>query len=173
MRIPPYYKRPGWQRFLSGITVGLIFGFIFFMSLYGMAQERQIDKIKEQQTEIKSLQRRNETLMDDKEEKNEQLEKKLLVQDVKVNILVSKQKEIDRIILFELKEKIEERLHSLINNDIESISSNLDLIYKAIEGHPFMIDKVAYHFKIQDLVIKSVVEVSVKIIDAKGNNLAD
>lgn len=169
MRIPPYYRHHGWQRFLSGVTIGMIIGFIFFLTLYGLAQERQIDKINQQATQIDSLERNRKTLLEDQDIENKKLEKKLTVQDVKVNIIDKKDK-IDRIVEFELEAKVKEQLNSLLNNDIESVSTNKELIYKAIEDHPFVIDKTPYHFAIQNLVIYSVIEVDIRAVDPEDGS---
>ncbi|MFC7393665.1 sporulation membrane protein YtrI [Scopulibacillus cellulosilyticus] len=167
MRIPPYYKIPSWQRFLSGVVVGMIIGFLFFILLYGLAQERQINKIREQATEIKSLQNDKKALLEDQDKENEELEKKLKVQDIQVNIQTSSRKNIDRIVRYELEEQISERLQSLIKNNIESVAVNKELIYKAVEDHPFTIDKNAYYFKVKSLVIYSVIEVNVIPVEPK------
>ncbi|MBM7644803.1 gas vesicle protein [Scopulibacillus daqui] len=167
MRIPPYYRIPSWQRFLSGVAIGMIIGFLFFVLLFGLAQERQINKIKEQATEIKSLENDKRALLEDQDKENKELEKKLKVQDVQVNILSSQRINLDRIVRYELEQQISERLHSLIKNDIESVAVNKELIYKAVEGHPFTIDKNSYYFKVKSLVIYSVIEINVVPVQPK------
>ncbi|HAQ08205.1 MAG TPA: sporulation protein, partial [Bacillus bacterium] len=31
MRIPPYYRRPEWQRFFSGMAVGALLSWVLFL----------------------------------------------------------------------------------------------------------------------------------------------
>ncbi|MFD2618054.1 sporulation membrane protein YtrI [Terrilactibacillus laevilacticus] len=161
MRLPPYYRMPSWQRFLAGIIVGTMIGFSFFILLFGMAQERQIQKIYEQETKIKTLQAHKKTLLEEQDQKNDLLEKKVTIQDIKVTIENSK---IEKILRYDLEEQMTRDLRSLINNDIESVAINKELIYNTIEKRTYTTDRMDYQFKIQTLVIFSTLEVNVRIV---------
>ncbi|WKB36765.1 hypothetical protein QS257_07435 [Terrilactibacillus sp. S3-3] len=76
MRIPPYYRMPDWQRFLAGIVIGILIGFSFFMFLFGMAQERQMNTIREQASQIKTLEEHKKALLEDEEQKKMPIYKK-------------------------------------------------------------------------------------------------
>lgn len=165
MRIPQYYRAPLWQRFFSGIIVGIVIGWLFFISIYGMAQERQINKIKKLQTEKQSLIRDKEILYEEEKKKNEALQKKLTIQDIKIIIKDKKDQKLEQITKYELKSAIEERIHSIINSDIESVATNKLLIYRAIEGHTFTIDNKRYQLSIESIVIYTTLELTLKVDD--------
>lgn len=157
-----------WQRFFSGVVVGIVIGWLFFISLYGIAQENQINKITKLQDEKKSLMNDKNILLEEEKKKNSELQKKLTIQDIKVTI---KDKnggpKLEQIVKFQLKNKIEEQIHSLISSDIESVATNKLLIYRAIEGHTFAIDDKKYQLKIESIVIYTTLELTVKIQDVK------
>lgn len=165
MRIPPYYRMPDWQRFLAGIVIGILIGFSFFMFLFGMAQERQMNTIREQASQIKTLEEHKKALLEDEEQKNADLQKKLTIQEIDVSI----EGRIDKVSKYELRQKVIEELRSLIGNDIESVAVNKELIYKSIEHKPFVIDDITYRFKIQDLVIFSNLQIQLKVAEKKDN----
>lgn len=168
MRIPPYYRYPSWQRFFAGAVVGIIIGFCFFIVLYGLAQERQIDKILEQKTVIEGLQDDLQTLREGHDKENEELAKQLKVQEVKVKIDKGKFP-LNHIVEFELKQDISTQLNILINKDIESVAENSELIFQSINGHSYPVEDKVYNFKVKTLVIFSVVQVTVTLTDVGGS----
>ncbi len=44
MHIPPYYKRPSFQRFFAGICIGTIIGYLIFIYMFGELQEKWIEE---------------------------------------------------------------------------------------------------------------------------------
>jgi len=167
MRIPPYYRNPAWQRFFAGCAVGIIIGFCFFILLYGIAQERQMDKILEQETIIKDLQEANETLRESNEKENEKLSKQLTIQEVKVKIDKGKYA-LNHLIELDLQQAISSQLNILINKNIESVADNHQLIIQAVEGHTYTVEDKVYTFKVKSLVIFSTVQITVTLTDVKS-----
>ncbi|WP_027724089.1 sporulation membrane protein YtrI [Tuberibacillus calidus] len=166
MRIPPYYKYPAWQRFFAGCAVGAIIGFCFFILLYGMAQERQIDKIMEQETIIKDLKDNLEVLRESSEKENEELTKQLTIQEVKVFVDEGKFS-LNHLVKLDLEQALASQLKILINKRIETVGDNDQLIFQAIEGHPFTVEDKTYTFKIKSLIIFSTVKITVLLTGVK------
>ncbi|WP_077615528.1 sporulation membrane protein YtrI [Caenibacillus caldisaponilyticus] len=160
MRIPPYYRHPDWQRFFAGIAVGAIIGFCFFILIYGLMQERQIEKIQRQQNQIEDLARDYRTLIEEREKENEALEKQLRVQEIRVDIRTEKEP-VDQMIKLELKQAIAEQLQVLITKNIAAVAENHELIFRTIESHPFVVEDKRYYFKVRTLVVFTAVEVGV------------
>ena len=168
MRIPAYYRHPAWQRFFAGCAVGIIIGFSFFIVLHGLAQERQIDKILEQQTIIDELKEDNKTLLEDQEEKNRELAKQLTIQEVNINIDKGKFS-LNHIVELELKQAISSQLNILINKNIDSVAENQELIFQAINGHSYTVEDKTYLFRIKTLVIYSTVDMTVMLMEVNGS----
>ncbi|MFC4618263.1 sporulation membrane protein YtrI [Camelliibacillus cellulosilyticus] len=167
MRVPQNYRHPAWQRFFSGIAVGVIIGYVFFLVIYGLAQERQIEKINEQATKISQLNRKNQALKEEKVKENEALEKQMKVQEIEVSIKSPKYK-LERLIDLQLQEQVATQLHSIINKSVDSVGDNYELIYRAVEGHGFVIDDHIYRFTIKTLVIKSVIILNLELTDVEN-----
>ena len=45
MRIPPYYRKPAWQRFFSGMAVGAFISWFLFLYMNGVSIEKNAKKI--------------------------------------------------------------------------------------------------------------------------------
>ena len=112
MRVPPIYSRKGWQRFLSGLSVGIIFGWLFFLMLFGIMYEKQITTIKEQKIEIYDLKTQNQTLLDDKKSyDNNDIEKTLLVKNILVTFEKDEDLPLNSLTRHELKKEIQDELN--------------------------------------------------------------
>lgn len=157
-----YLRRPGWQRFIAGFILGSIVGWIFFVTLNGFAQERQIDVINKQRSKIESLEKDKGIWQEDVKEENEELQKKLAVQEIQIDFTDPSKSEIAETQRSKLEEKIRGQLSSILTQNIESVADNRDLIY-LIENKTYEIDKEAFNVKIQSLVIYSTVEIVLKV----------
>ncbi|MDV2888249.1 sporulation protein, partial [Alkalihalophilus pseudofirmus] len=49
MRIPPYYRRPSWQRFFAGMAIGGAISWCIFLYIFGVWQEENAKLIRKQQ----------------------------------------------------------------------------------------------------------------------------
>ncbi len=55
MRIPPYYHKPSWQQFFSGLILGGVISWGIFLYIFGVWQEKQANQIQKQKEEIQEL----------------------------------------------------------------------------------------------------------------------
>ncbi|HET7578376.1 MAG TPA: sporulation membrane protein YtrI [Bacillales bacterium] len=161
MRIPQSYQTPGWQRFLAGLILGMILGWVFFIIISGIAQERQLTKIQQQKDKIEQLQKALKNWQEDSEEKNKELEQKLTVQNIKVKLSAKGNLNLTKLELSELKGEVTNLLSStLVNQNIEYAAASQKLIFHTIENKIYTIDKNNYRINVQMLVIYSTVQVS-------------
>lgn len=152
MRIPRYYRKPGWQRFFAGLFLGVLGGWMLFFQMYGYAHEQQVEKIEELRAKIEELKQENEQLVKDHKEKNRQLERQLTIQNIEIKW--QKPPRLTDSEQQELKNAIKEQLSPLINTDINSVSESRSLIY-LIENKDYVIDREHYEVEIKELVILS------------------
>ncbi|MGA9287524.1 MAG: sporulation membrane protein YtrI [Anaerobacillus sp.] len=164
MRVPPIYSRKGWQRFLSGLSVGIIFGWLFFLMLFGIMYEKQITTIKEQKIEIYDLKTQNQTLLDDKKSyDNNDIEKTLLVKNILVTFEKNEDLPLNSLTRHELKKEIQDELNDLLNKDLGAVSRTRSFIIKSLENKTLIIDNIKYGFKVKEFVLWTTVEVVLTI----------
>lgn len=166
MRIPQYSHDPGWQRFIAGLVLGIIIGWLLFIILSGIAQERQINLINQQKDRIKELKNEKEIWLDDVKKQNEKLQQKLTIQDIQIDFSNEKEIKLGEAEQSKLKGQIKDQLSSLYNQSIETAAANRELI-NLIQNQPYTIDKNQYRVHIQSLVIYSTVEITLKIEKVK------
>jgi uncharacterized protein YfeS len=166
MRIPQYSHDPGWQRFIAGLVLGIIIGWLLFIILSGIAQERQINLINQQKDQIKELKNEKEIWLDDVKKQNEKLQQKLTIQDIQIDFSNEKEINLGEAEQSKLKGQIKDQLSSLYNQSIETAAANRELI-NLIQNQPYTIDKNQYRVHIQSLVIYSTVEITLKIEKVK------
>lgn len=167
MRIPQNYKSPNWQRFLAGLIIGMIIGWLFFVMISGIAQERQLSKIQEQRDQIEELKNDLKTWQEDSEKKNKALEQKLTVQQVQIEINNEQTSKLGKLEMSELKGKAKKLLTSLVKQNIEYVAANQQLVIQTVENNIFTIEKNKFRLKVQSLVIYSTVSVTVKVEKVK------
>ncbi|MFK3958137.1 sporulation membrane protein YtrI [Guptibacillus hwajinpoensis] len=164
MRVPQIYSRKGWQRFLAGLSVGVIFGWLFFLMLFGIMYEKQITTIKEQKIEISDLKTQNQTLLDDQENyNNKEIEKTLLVKKIEVTFEKDNDLPLNSLTRHELKKEIQTELNDLLNKDLGAISRTRSFIIQSLENKTLMIDNIKYGFKVKQFILWTTVEVVLTI----------
>ncbi|WP_371018359.1 sporulation membrane protein YtrI [Pseudalkalibacillus sp. JSM 102089] len=164
MRVPQIYSRKGWQRFLAGLSVGVIFGWLFFLMLFGIMYEKQITTIKEQKIEISDLKTQNQTLLDDQENyNNKEIEKTLLVKKIEVTFEKNNDLPLNSLTRHELKKEIQTELNDLLNKDLGAISRTRSFIIQSLENKTLMIDNIKYGFKVKQFILWTTVEVVLTI----------
>ena len=164
MRVPQIYSRKGWQRFLAGLSVGIIFGWLFFLMLFGIMYEKQITTIKEQKIEISDLKTQNQTLLDDQENyNNKEIEKTLLVKKIDVTFEKNNDLPLNSLTRHELKKEIQTELNDLLNKDLGTISRTRSFIIQSLENKTLMIDNIKYGFKVKQFILWTTVEVVLTI----------
>lgn len=163
MRIPQYYQKPTWQRFFAGMVVGAIISWVVFLYLYGTLHERQLQLINNQNNQILDLERKRQVLLEDINKLNEENKNRLKIQDIKVEILNTNKFGLDSLIKHKLESGVVNDLNHLLTRDIESVSSNKELLRKSIENKIYEIDEKKYRLIIYTISFDTVLDLSLKI----------
>jgi hypothetical protein len=154
MRIPPLYHRKGYQRFFAGVAIGFIIGWAFFLVQGGLAHERLIHKLKEQELKIDDYKKKNEILTSDDEKANEELAKKFKLHEINVRFSSTSSDKISNLTKLHLTKAVEDDLEHLIGEDTETIAKSHVLLEQAIENKPFNLDdEQKYEVKIDHLFL--------------------
>lgn len=163
VRIPPYYQKPGWQRFFAGVIIGSIIGWFFFIYEFGEVQEKLVTKIKMQEATIDEQKRAIEILRSDKDELNKENQKKLTVQEVKVYFKNDKALKLSELSIYELRSAIEKELTPIINKNIETVANTKDLLYQSVENKVFEVNDKRYRVIVKETIIFTKLELFVEI----------
>ncbi|WP_044893412.1 sporulation membrane protein YtrI [Bacillus alveayuensis] len=167
MRIPPYYQKPSWQRFFVGMVFGAMISWGFFLYSYSVLQEKNVEIMTKQKDTIKQLRKENEIWKEDIQKLNDQNEKLLTVQNIKVNIKNAERYKLDKIMEYLIKKHVEEDLSDLKAKNIESVINTRHLITKAIENEEFKVEDKEYKAKVSQLVISTTIIVEIEIVSVK------
>jgi hypothetical protein len=167
-RIPPYYRRKGYQRFFGGLIIGFIGGWVFFLLNSGSLIDEYIIQIKEQQIKINALKDENNVLSEDKLKLNEENQKKLLVEEITVQITETNQTDkIDRLTKLNLVNAIKAELKIVLQKDVESVAANRDLLMQLLKNKEFKIDDNNYRITDIEMNLYTTLELYVKVIQVK------
>ncbi|MFV8827557.1 sporulation membrane protein YtrI [Alkalihalobacterium sp. APHAB7] len=163
MRVPPYYKRPGWQRFFAGVVIGMIIGWAFFVYEFGTINETLVSEIKKQQITIENLNKDLETLRSVEKKLNEENEKRLTIQELEMYFTNEKQVKLSELTLYELKQKGLNELRFLKGKDIATVASTNELMIKTIENTEFQIGDGRYKLKVEQVYLYTTLKLYMKI----------
>ncbi|AXI09677.1 hypothetical protein CV093_13175 [Oceanobacillus sp. 143] len=163
MHIPPYHKKPSWQRFLAGAAIGSVLSYCLLMYMYGYQYEKLIAENYELQAEVTKLKAQNEALLKDKEDLSEKSNQSLTVQAIEVEITNGTELKLDRLITFQLEEMMKAAIHSIIGEPINVVAGSEELLVSTIENKGFTVDDFTYYFDITRLtMISQTVKITVK-----------
>lgn len=163
MRVPPYHQKPGWQRFFAGVIIGALISWFVFLFQFGILQDKQIQKISEQELEISDLKKSKEILIEDAKKLNEENKSKLKIQDFEIVFANRKKVELSSLDLHHMKTAVMEDLNSLIGQDIQSLSKNKELLFRTIENRLYEMDDKTYKLKIHTVFVDTTLEISLNI----------
>lgn len=163
MRFPPYHQKPGWQRFFAGIVIGALISWFVFLFQFGVLQDKQIQKMTEQVSEINDLKKSKDILIEDMKKLNEENKNKLKIQDFKVDFANKKKFDLSSLNLHHMKTTVIEDLNSLIGQDIQTVSKNKELLFRTIENQVFELDDKTYRLKIHTVYFDTTLEITLNI----------
>lgn len=164
MRVPNYFIYPGWQRFFAGICLGAIIGWLMFVYMYGVSQEKQIRTIIEQQSKIQDLEKEIEIWKKDYSELNNENKKRLKVQEINIQFTNVEQLKLDTMTVHNLRDKAKNELMSTISKDVETVAKSTDLLIRALENKSFKVDNQKYRLKVNQLLLLTTLDVRLEIL---------
>lgn len=163
-RIPPYYRRKGYQRFFGGLLIGFIGGWVFFLINSGTLIEEYIVQIKAQQIKITELKEQVQLYQEDQVKQNAENQKKLLVEEISIQFLNNgNEDEIGRLELLNLEKAIKNELKIVLQKDVESVATNRELIKQLLHNKEFNIDENKYKITISEMYLYTTLELYVKV----------
>ncbi|MEH6942391.1 sporulation membrane protein YtrI [Bacillus sp. JJ722] len=163
MKPPTLTFRRGWQRFIAGIAIGAIISWILYFYMHGVMQEKQILLIETQKKEIEELKIKNAIWEKEYAAKNNEVEKKLTIQEVQVAITNGSNYKLNLLSIVEAQEEIRKDLNSLITKDIETVYKGKLLLKKTIENKIVEINNKKYTFEVKEILFFTTLYIEVHV----------
>jgi hypothetical protein len=163
MRIPPYYRRPTWQQFFSGMAIGGILSWFIFLYIFGEWQEEYSKEIKTQQNEIIDLKKEKTIWQDEFKKLNKESQTKLTVQSIFIKITNRDKYHLDQLSVFEMEDKVKEDIGMMMAKDIDTVNNSRELIKKIIENRIITMNDKRYKLKVTEMTIYTTLTVEIEI----------
>jgi len=163
MRVPPYARDPGWQRFFAGAMIGAIVSWIIFAQMFGILQEKQVRQLKTQQEIIAQLKHDLNIWQQDYVQLNEENKKRLTIQSIDVKVINAQSYGIDTYTTFRIEENIKKDIQHITAKDIETVYKSKELLKKAIENKTYVIDNRTYRLDIETILFFTNVSIEIKL----------
>lgn len=163
MRVPPYNRDPGWQRFFSGVVLGAIVGWLIFMLMYGVTLEKNIGDLIKYKEEVKSYKNRIHILTEDNDKLKEEKDQ-LKIEDFKISIINHEKYLLNSFSRSSIIARITEDLNDQVSKDVASIKDNRQLLIKVIENKSYTLDDKRYYFEVDFLYIDTTIEMDLLIV---------
>ncbi|WP_404468688.1 sporulation membrane protein YtrI [Sutcliffiella horikoshii] len=163
MRVPPYNRDPGWQRFFSGVVLGAIVGWLIFMLMYGVTLEKNIGDLIKYKEEVKSYKNRIHILTEDNDKLKEEKDQ-LKIEDFKISIINHEKYMLNSFSRSSIIARITEDLNDQVSKDVASIKDNRQLLIKVIENKSYSLDDKRYYFEVDFLYIDTTIEMDLLIV---------
>ncbi|MED4401192.1 sporulation membrane protein YtrI [Metabacillus fastidiosus] len=167
MRIPSHYEKPSWQRFFAGMVIGALLSWSVFLFIYGVNQDKQSLRIKEQQNDIAELKRDKQIYQEDYKKLNKENQEKITVQSIRIKLINGKKFNLQDYMINNIERDIADDLAHILAKDLETASTSIPLMERIIEVKPFSFDDKQYKLAVTKIVITPNVYIEVKISFAK------
>ncbi|WP_449355630.1 sporulation membrane protein YtrI [Virgibacillus natechei] len=167
MHIPPYHKKATWQRFFVGAVIGAILAYGIYLYIYGSLYEQLLEENLELEAEVTELEKQNEALTQDKEDLDAQREQPITVETIEINITNDEELRLDRLIVHQLEELINEEINHLIGENVTIIDESSQLLRSSVENKGFTVDDFTYYFDVAQLTVSRnmILTVEAKLTD--------
>lgn len=163
MRIPPYYRKPSWQRFLAGAAIGGMISWFIFLYIFGEWQEKYSKLIKQQEEDIARLKDDIKIWQEDFKELNKKNREQLTVQEIKIKIRNSEKYKMDTFSVYEIEEQLIEDISMMKAKDIDTVYKSRGLIKKMIENKVIKVNEKRYRVEVKEMVIYTTLSIQLDI----------
>ncbi|SEO85167.1 hypothetical protein SAMN04488134_11454 [Amphibacillus marinus] len=163
MHVPPYYKRKDWQRFMVGVFVGGMIGYLVFLFMYGEIMERFIEENLRVRTERQELQLAYDTLEQNLTDLNQKYQEQLTINSIKIVINNAEVFKLDRFMLHELGELIKAEVNDIIGKEVVTLNDYYPILIRMIENKAYKIDGFSYQAKVAQLFINEQTEIHIEL----------
>ncbi|HLO11857.1 MAG TPA: sporulation membrane protein YtrI, partial [Pseudoneobacillus sp.] len=140
MRIPPYYRRPSWQRFFAGAAVGGAISWCIFLYIYGVWQEENTELLRIQQQKIIDLNEEKKIWQEEYKEMNKRNIEQLTVQKINIKITNWEKYKLDLLSVSETEDSVKDDISMMLAKDLDTVYKSKDLLKKIIENKPIKIN---------------------------------
>lgn len=163
MRIPPYYRRPAWQRFFAGMVIGGAISWCIFIYIYGVWQEEHTALIEKQSEKIVDLENEKKIWQEEYKEINKRTIEQLTIQKINVKIINGEKYKLDMLSVSEIEDSVKDDISMMIAKDIDTVYKSKELIKKIIQNKPVRINDKRYKLKVKEMVIFTTLSIQLEI----------
>jgi hypothetical protein len=163
MRIPPYYRRPSWQRFFAGAAVGGVISWCIFLYIYGVWQEENTELLRKQQQKIIDLNEEKKIWQEEYKEMNKRNIEQLTVQKINIKITNWEKYKLDLLSVSETEDSVKDDISMMLAKDLDTVYKSKDLLKKIIENKPIKINDKRYKLKVKEMVIYTNLSIQLEI----------
>lgn len=163
MRIPPYYHKPSWQQFFSGMAIGGVISWGLFLYIFGVWQEEQSKEIQTQKETIEDLNRAIKIWQDEFAALNKKNIEQMTIQEIRIRLSNAERYDLDRLSVFQIEEGIKEDINMVMAKDLETVYKSKELIRRAIENKVVKVNDKRYRLKIKEIFIYTTLSISVEM----------
>ncbi|MBB6448173.1 hypothetical protein HNR44_000122 [Geomicrobium halophilum] len=167
MRIPPYYRRPGWQRFLAGVIIGALIGWCVFLYQFGKTQEDMVVELRKNELTINQLEGNLELLREREEENNEtneEGESPFIIEEISIIFENENESRLSELALYDLEQQAIEELEHLLEQEVDSVAENRELLLSTIENKRFPSNDYEYNLLVKQVTLYRTLELHVEIV---------
>nr|MDH3093756.1 sporulation protein [Bacillus velezensis] len=163
MRIPEYYKKPGWRCFFAGMMCGAIVSWLFFLFTYGTFQEEQVTLIEKRREHARDLKNQISIYQKDLHKLNEDNKQRSLIQSVDVKLINGEKYRIAQPDKMKFEEQVKDNISEVITKDIESVYKTKELLKRTIENKIYTINEKEFKAEVKELTIYTRLSVEIHI----------
>ncbi|OIK08529.1 sporulation protein [Bacillus sp. MUM 116] len=163
MRIPPYYRRPSWQRFFSGMVIGGAISWFIFLYIFGVWQEKHTQKIRKQEDDILELKKDINIWQQEYKEINKRNIEQITVQKINVKITNWEKYKLDYLGTFETEESVKDDISMMLAKDLDTVYKSKELITKIIENKRVKINNKRYKLQVKKMIIYTTLSIELEI----------
>ncbi|MEH7176483.1 sporulation membrane protein YtrI [Neobacillus vireti] len=163
MRIPPFYRRPAWQRLFAGMAIGGAISWCIFIYIFGVWQEEHTALIEKQSEKIVDLENEKKIWQEEYKEINKRTIEQLTIQKINIKITNSEKYKLDSLSVSEIEDSVRDDISMMIAKDMDTVYKSRELIKKIIHIKTVKIQDKRYKLKIKEMVIFTTLSIQLEI----------
>jgi hypothetical protein len=163
VRIPPYYRRPSWQRFFAGMVIGGAISWCIFIYIFGVWQEKHTALIDKQREDIVDLTEEKKIWQEEYKEINKRTIEQLTIQKINIKITNWEKYKLDMLSVSEIEDSVKDDISLMIAKDIDTVYKSKELIKKVIHNKPVKINDKRYKLRVKEMIIFTTLSIQLEI----------
>jgi hypothetical protein len=163
MRIPPFYRRPSWQRFFAGMAVGGAVSWCIFLYIFGDLQEKHSALIQTQKQEIVDLKAEKQIWQEEYKEMNKRNIEQLTIQKINVKITNWEKFHLDTLSVLETEDSVRDDISMMIAKDTDTVFKSRELLKKIIQNKTVKINDKRYKLDVKEMYFFTTLTIHLEI----------